>query len=164
MISNANPTFQNNTKNWVNATTYDSSPDSDNRIYSVDQGKTWNFQYKEPLPLSMVPRKDVLYSRARGTLAKLALKYEAAGKIRVFAMVDPFTQWVMDPLHKVLFRILDSFQTDGTFNQTKPVYRLIQSLGNPTGFVPGRTFYSLDLSAATDRLPISIQKTLVSLV
>ena len=32
-------------------------------------------------------------------LGRLALKEEAAGKIRVFAMVDAFTQWALYPLH-----------------------------------------------------------------
>jgi len=44
---------------------------------------------------------------------------------------------------------------DGTFNQLKPVYRLLR--------MPGiRSYFSLDLSAATDRLPISIQKLILS--
>jgi hypothetical protein len=34
-----------------------------------------------------------------GRLGKLALKEEAAGKIRVFAMADAFTQWALYPLH-----------------------------------------------------------------
>lgn len=40
---------------------------------------------------------------------------------------------------------------DGTFNQTRPVEALRHL--NPKG----RWFYSIDLSAATDRLPISLQ-------
>jgi hypothetical protein len=44
---------------------------------------------------------------------------------------------------------------DGTFNQLKPVYRLLR--------LPGiRKFFSLDLSAATDRLPLTIQKALLN--
>jgi hypothetical protein len=33
-------------------------------------------------------------------IGKLGLKQEAAGKVRVFAMVDPITQWILNPLHK----------------------------------------------------------------
>lgn len=54
-------------------------------------------------------------------LGKLGTKVEAAGKIRVFAMVDPVTQWVLDPLHKGLFRVLGRIPMDGTFNQLKPL-------------------------------------------
>jgi hypothetical protein len=40
------------------------------------------------------------------SLGRLSLKEEAAGKIRVFAMVDAFTQWALYPLHmKILSTI-----------------------------------------------------------
>jgi hypothetical protein len=84
-------------------------------------------------------------------LAKLGFKEEAAGKVRVFAMVDAFTQWVMKPIHDMIFSILRYLPTDGTFDQTRPVERLRWlSTFN-------RWYYSIDLSAATDRLPILLQ-------
>jgi len=70
----------------------------------------------------------------------------------------------MEPLHKYIFSILRKMPTDGTFNQTEPINNLIEKFGYPKGFVPRRTFYSLDLSAATDRLPVSLQKPLISLL
>lgn len=33
-------------------------------------------------------------------LGRLSVKEEAAGKMRVFAMVDAFTQWALKPLHQ----------------------------------------------------------------
>ena len=87
-------------------------------------------------------------------LGKLSLKKEAAGKVRVFAMVDPITQWILRPLHKYLFSILKGVKMDGTFNQLRPVYRLFRLSGI-------RSFFSLDLSAATDRLPASLQAALL---
>lgn len=82
-------------------------------------------------------------------LGRLALKREAAGKVRVFAMVDGWTQWALDPLHRRLFSILKNrFPTDGTFDQLKPLSRV------PWGKVP---IFSYDLSSATDRLPIDLQ-------
>jgi hypothetical protein len=89
-------------------------------------------------------------------LGKLGLKEEAAGKIRVFAMVDAWTQWALYPLHMVLFEILRDIRMDGTFDQTGPLKYLIQAAEE------GKPLYSLDLSAATDRLPISIQRQLLS--
>lgn len=92
--------------------------------------------------------------RTRGRfLGKLSYKEESAGKVRVFAMVDPWTQWVLQPLHKILFKILRRHPMDGTFDQLKPLKRI------PWGQTP---IYSFDLSAATDRLPISIQKGILS--
>lgn len=96
-------------------------------------------------------RYDGPSSKAR-YIGKLGIKEEAAGKVRVFAMVDPLTQWVMRPLHDYLFKILKKIAMDGTFNQEQP-------LGN----IPeGCPLYSFDLSSATDRLPLSLQKRLVS--
>lgn len=84
-------------------------------------------------------------------LGKLGTKEEAAGKIRVFAMVDAWTQWILSPFHKVLFDILRDIPMDGTFDQTKPLGLLDHSKG----------LYSLDLTAATDRLPLSLQRRLI---
>nr|UJQ92521.1 MAG: putative RNA-dependent RNA polymerase [Mitoviridae sp.] len=85
-------------------------------------------------------------------LGKLGLKEEAAGKVRVFAMVDSWTQWCLKPLHTELFRILDTFPMDGTHDQLKP-------LGSHTQW---KSLDSLDLSAATDRLPADLQKALLA--
>lgn len=83
-------------------------------------------------------------------LGKLGTKAEAAGKIRVFAMVDAWTQWVLYPLHKLAFMILSGVKTDGTFDQLKPLSHLRF----------GKGLFSLDLSAATDRIPVSLQRRL----
>jgi hypothetical protein len=92
-----------------------------------------------------------------GSLGRLGFKDEPAGKVRVFAMVDCFTQWLLDPLHKAIFEVLRRIPTDGTFDQIAPVRRLMKSC-------PKGPYYSFDLSAATDRLPLSIQKVLLSSV
>lgn len=92
-------------------------------------------------------------------LGKLGFK-EEPGKIRVFAMVDILTQAVLLPLHKALFERLRPISTDGTFDQIAPVERLIKRM-NETG----KTFVaSYDLSAATDRLPLVLQKMILSKV
>lgn len=85
------------------------------------------------------------------TLGKLGLKEEPAGKIRVFAMVDPWTQWVLRPIHDLIFMILKDVKMDGTFDQHAPL-KLVKAV---------RGLWSLDLKAATDRLPLWIQKELL---
>lgn len=67
-------------------------------------------------------------------------------------MVDPFTQYVMRPLHKALFRKLEKIPMDGTFDQMRPLSRVPFGKGS---------INSYDLSAATDRLPISLQKAIL---
>jgi len=87
-------------------------------------------------------------------LGSLEIKPEPAGKMRVFAMVDAFTQWSLNPLHKFLFRVFSKWPMDGTTDQLGPLKR-----------VPfGEHIYiaSLDLSSATDRLPVSLQSAILS--
>lgn len=89
-------------------------------------------------------------------LGYLGLKLEAAGKVRVFAIVDCWTQWVLRPLHEALFELLRIIPQDGTFDQLAPLERLLERLPK------GSPLFSYDLSAATDRLPLLFQKVLMS--
>jgi len=93
----------------------------------------------------------------KGT-GKLGFKQEAAGKVRVFAMIDPWSQWILYPFHKVIFSLLSKHHhTDGTFDQLRPLKR-IENYRSDKNY----GLYSMDLSSATDRLPISIQTPLIS--
>jgi hypothetical protein len=96
--------------------------------------------------------KPWLVGPVRGTLGKLSVKEEAAGKVRLFALVDSWTQWSLNPLHKLIFEFVSDIPMDGTFDQLKPLSRLQGS----------KSLYSLDLTAATDRLPIVLQKAILS--
>jgi hypothetical protein len=91
-------------------------------------------------------------------LGRLSL-VEEPGKMRVVAMVDCLTQWLLYPLHRFIFdRILYVLPQDGTFDQQKPVKRLL-------GLMSERGLYecfSYDLSAATDRLPVILQEFLLA--
>lgn len=92
-----------------------------------------------------------------GWLGRLSFVYEP-GKIRVVAMVDCFTQWLLHPLHCFIFdKILRFIPQDGTRNQVRPVKTLIERM-RKDGL---SECYSYDLSAATDRLPVSIQELLL---
>jgi hypothetical protein len=84
----------------------------------------------------------------------LAFKDESAGKVRVFAMVDCWTQWLLKPLHLSLFKVLSSLPTDGTKDQLRPIRSLMDR---------GLTrFWCYDLSAATDRLPVALQADILT--
>jgi hypothetical protein len=92
-------------------------------------------------------------SNLNGRLARLP---EPAGKVRVVALVDYWTQAALFPLHDWLFDILREIPTDGTFDQLKPVKRLLRLIKD------GTVVYSYDLSAATDRLSIKAQMLLLA--
>jgi len=97
-----------------------------------------------------------LSSPIAGRAGQLSFKEEAAGKIRVFAMVDVWTQSVLKPLHDSISSILKSLPNDGTFDQEGAVKRCFQKTAK-AGFS-----YGYDLSAATDRLPISLQASVMA--
>jgi hypothetical protein len=86
---------------------------------------------------------------------RISTKQEPAGKVRVFAIVDYWSQVALKPLHDYVMDILRELPTDGTFDQLSPLRRLLKK-------VPmDRTIYSYDLSAATDRLPVRVQELLL---
>lgn len=87
-------------------------------------------------------------------LGKLGIK-EEPGKVRVFAMVEYWSQSLLRPIHRALFDILARIPNDATMDQDAAVERGLQML-RKQGFAA-----SYDLSAATDRLPVSLQALLV---
>jgi hypothetical protein len=97
---------------------------------------------------------DVLGTLDR-PIGRLKTKKEAAGKVRVFAMVDVWTQSALKPLHEMLFSFLRTLPNDGTFDQNKSVERCFVKVA-----ATGKSF-GYDLSAATDRLPIVLQTRII---
>jgi hypothetical protein len=88
-------------------------------------------------------------------IGQLSFKKEAAGKLRVFAMVDGWTQSILAPLHDTLFARLKSLPNDGTFDQNAAFGRARVKAAQ-YGVV-----YGYDLSAATDRLPVILQQSIL---
>lgn len=88
-------------------------------------------------------------------MRKLSFFSDKEGKTRVIGIVDYWTQSALRPLHKYLNNILKKIPSDMTFNQNNFV-------SNPLS-VGDNCFHSIDLSAATDRMPILLQKRIVKL-
>jgi len=84
-------------------------------------------------------------------LGRLSVVYDQAGKARIVAITNWWIQLGLKPLHNSIFDSLRRIPTDGTFDQTRPLDNL---LSRPKS---GHKFYSFDLTAATDRLPIDLQ-------
>jgi len=81
---------------------------------------------------------------------------EPAGKMRVIALCDSWTQSVFEPLHNVLFDVLRTLPNDGTFDQDASYCRVQRKSLEAKGI------YCADLSAATDRLPIILQEYILN--
>nr|UPW42181.1 MAG: putative RNA dependent RNA polymerase [Sichuan mito-like virus 39] len=139
-----NPEMLDHLKEWIKALT--PKPAYRRPEYPIE--KFWKDLTKAASEKTLIQRTDRMEEII--PLGKLALKQESAGKVRVFAIVDNWTQWLLKPLHSALFTILRKIPTDGTFDQMAPVRRL--------KITRTSSVYSFDLSAATDRLPLQFQK------
>jgi len=89
-------------------------------------------------------------------LGALALKYEPAGKIRVFALIDIWTQLSMSRVHDWMFSVLRRIPSDATFDQEGSLLEHVNE--------SGMTHYNLDLTAATDLIPKPLYVKLFSKV
>jgi len=107
---------------------------------------------------SVIRRAKSVKTLADLRTGKLAFKIEPAGKVRTFALVDIWTQSLLAPLHKDLFSLLKKLPNDGTFDQDASFARCIEKakLYNCA--------FAYDLSSATDRLPLTIQKGIINLI
>lgn len=90
---------------------------------------------------------------------RISFKTEPAGKLRAFAMVDYWTQCTLRPLHDLLFSFLKEIPQDGTFDQFAPAKELLSKKK-----LAKETWWSLDLSAATDRFPLVLQQLVLKYV
>lgn len=102
--------------------------------------------YKYLKPLSSYFRAQIGRSR------KLIYFSDSEGKTREVAIFDYFSQTSLVPLHKYLFKALKKIPQDFTFDQT----------GFMSSLSTAEVFYSIDLTAFTDRFPIRVNKDLLS--
>nr|UIW13820.1 MAG: RNA-dependent RNA polymerase [Rhizoctonia solani mitovirus 48] len=89
---------------------------------------------------------------------KLSIKEEAAGKLRVFAMVDVWSQTILKPIEQMLASFLKSLPNDGVYDQHSSELR-----ARSKSLLRGGSF-GYDLSAATDRLPLKLQSFILDLI
>lgn len=83
---------------------------------------------------------------------KLSYFSDKEGKTRVIAILDYWSQTALIPLHNELNRVLRRIKQDGTYNQNS-FHSVMRECEGP--------FYSFDLSNATDRMPVDLQKRLI---
>ncbi|AZT88621.1 RNA-dependent RNA polymerase [Colletotrichum falcatum mitovirus 1] len=86
---------------------------------------------------------------------KLSIVKDPELKMRVIAMVDYYSQFLLKPIHDNILNKLGTLKCDRTFTQS-PFHDWGKTMGN--------NFWSLDLSAATDRFPISLQEKLLTFI
>lgn len=91
--------------------------------------------------------------KTRMTFRRLSVIRDKEGKNREIAILDYYSQQALRPLHQYLFRLLKKIPQDSTFDHSKSIDTLVPSKGSQ--------FHSIDLSNATDRFPIEIQRLII---
>jgi len=88
-------------------------------------------------------------------IGKLAIKNEAAGKVRIFAMLDSHSQSMLKPLHDMIFSFLKTLRSDATFDQEGVLAEFMKEN-------KGKRFWSFDLKSATDFIPYQLYQPILS--
>lgn len=103
---------------------------------------------------NLVQAYYTIATKGQAGLSRVTAVYNTAGKARVIGITNYWVQIALYPLHREIFKFLEGLPTDGTYDQLKPIKALEDN---------NQTYYSYDLSAATDRLPRDLQKDVLSL-
>jgi len=87
-------------------------------------------------------------------LTKLSFLQEPAGKVRVIAIVDWWSQQALKPIHEWMFDLLASLPTDATFSQEGSLRTFAKEVG--------KSVYSFDLKSATEMIPQELYRIVFS--
>jgi hypothetical protein len=88
---------------------------------------------------------------SRRLIRKLAIVHDIEGKSRVIAMADYWSQSATLPLHKLMLSLLEKISSDLTYGQD------IGPFGDKS-----EPYFSYDLTAATDRIPVQCYTAILS--
>nr|QIR30244.1 RNA-dependent RNA polymerase [Plasmopara viticola lesion associated mitovirus 21] len=116
--------------------------------------ETWLEAIDERLP-KLAKVLKLKYKRNKLKLRKLSVKADKEAKSRVFAILDYWSQSALKGLHQNLYKILRKLPADCTYDQGR-------HLGKMAALNSGSRFFSFDLSSATDRFPLQVQKRLLA--
>jgi hypothetical protein len=117
-------------------------------IISLYNRKTFTQRYEFFMEMIKSKKPDWSWTKPR----KLSVIPDPEGKSRIIAIFDYWSQNFLKQIHDEHFRFLRTLSNDRTFTQD-PI------LPKPP---EGHKYYSFDLTAATDRFPISLQSKLIS--
>jgi len=96
------------------------------------------------------------YASRKGVseIRRLAVIADKEGKSREVAILDYWSQSALKPLHSYIFKMLDTINQDCTHNQIKHIHSIRTN--------DCSRFHSVDLTTATDRFPIVLERLMLS--
>lgn len=83
--------------------------------------------------------------------SRIHLLAEAGGKTRAICIPDIWTQSALKPIHQYLMNVLKRMPNDGTFSHSALAEKV-------KAFTNRHSLFCYDLTAATDRFPLEVQK------
>jgi len=87
----------------------------------------------------------------KGNIRKLSIVNDPEAKARIIAIFDYWSQTWLRQIHEIHFNFLKRIPFDRTFTQDPII----------TSDINGHKYYSFDLSSATDRFPMSLQRLMM---
>jgi len=123
--------------------------------YSQAAALTWIFDQM----VSCVEAPSILTGRKPNdpvVAGRIHAIEEWGGKTRLVAILDYWTQALLTPLHDTVAFFLKRLSADGTFNQDKIITKVKDWTAEKDTEI-----YSFDLTAATDKLPLAIQRQIL---
>ena len=116
------------------------------------------------LSILVAPLSLICYIFSRyPILGHISVLEEARGKRRKIGITDFWTQILFRPLHDSIYSKLSNIYQDGTNNQVRPIKLMLEEL-SIENFGKFKRVQSLDLTAATDRLPVDVQSQILTLL
>jgi len=107
----------------------------------------------------------ILGNDAYPLLGRIAILEEARGKRRLIGITDWWTQVLFLPLHDLVYSKLNLLDEDGTRDQQRVIKIFLEKLGAKSlSGEKGKRCQSMDLSAATDRLPVKLQAQILEIL
>jgi hypothetical protein len=95
--------------------------------------------------------KNITPSKIR-TLGKISFIKDPECKLRLIAISDYYSQLYLKPIHNIIMNKLNNISMDRTYTQSP--FNAWE--------INNEKFWSLDLSSATDRFPVELQKRLLA--
>jgi hypothetical protein len=120
----------------------------------LDIGKARVAKYDQEMLEATTPKKEPKPLRH----SRVHVLGEPAGKLRPIAIFDLFSQRALKPFHDEIFLKLRKIRQDGTHSQTKLMTWLKGVASQRWQKV---TWSSLDISAATDSIPVQLLRILI---
>lgn len=114
------------------------------------------FNFYEPIVSRPAP-VEAPYTSRRLYSRRITAISDVEGKTRVIGVLDYWSQTVLKPLHDKLMSLLRKIPQDCTFDQGS----FLSKLRKPDD---EEYYYSFDLTNATDRLPLELQKSVIGRV